>query len=140
MHTLNYSLVRIAIGRDGIYKLDSGVPRLLAHWRFRDIKDSSYSGFSFTLVSGHGFVALDWLWSLSILWALGFESFDYYHSFTNVYPARAHGGVMWSGLVSIYIYMYIYVYDPPPQKKSLNDTLAVDSPFQTIVVDVSSNL
>ena len=33
--------------------------------------------------------------------------------------------------------MYIYVCDP---QKSLNGTLVVDSPFQTLVVDFSSNL
>ena len=33
--------------------------------------------------------------------------------------------------------LYIYVYDPP---KSLNDTLVVDSPFQTLAVYFSSNL
>ena len=47
---------------------------------------------------------------------------------------------MRSGLVSIYIYI-VYVCmcicDPP---KSLNGTLAVDSPFQTLAVDFSSNL
>ena len=42
-------------------------------------------------------------------------------------------GAMWSRLVSIYMYSY----DP---KKNLNDTLAVDSPFQTLAVDVSSNI
>ena len=31
----------------------------------------------------------------------------------------------------------MYIYDP---QKSLNDTLAVDSPFQTLAVDFSSNL
>ena len=33
--------------------------------------------------------------------------------------------------------VHLYVYDP---KKNLNDTLAVDSPFQTLAVDVSSNI
>ena len=38
--------------------------------------------------------------------------------------------------VHLYI-LYIYINDPP---KSLNDTLAVDSTFQTLAVDLSSNL
>ena len=44
-------------------------------------------------------------------------------------------GVMRSGLVSIYIYICMYM-----TKKSLNDSLAVDSPFQTIAIDFLSNL
>ena len=40
-------------------------------------------------------------------------------------------------LVSIYMYVYTYVCD---LKKSLNGTSVVDSPFQTLVVDFSSNL
>ena len=55
--------------------------------------------------------------------------------------AHARAGVMGLGLVSIiytvYIYTDIYVYDPP---KSLNGTLAVDLPFQTLAVDFSMNL
>lgn len=47
----NYNLVRIGICKDGIYKLDSASSKVLAHWRFKDVRDSSYSGFSFTLVS-----------------------------------------------------------------------------------------
>ena len=34
-------------------------------------------------------------------------------------------------------YIYIYVYDPP---KSLNGTIVVDLPFQTLAVDFSLNL
>ena len=38
----------------------------------------------------------------------------------------------------LYFYLYCtYVYDP---QKCMNDTLAVDSPFQTLAVDFSSNL
>ena len=44
---------------------------------------------------------------------------------------------MLSGQVSIYIYMYICTY---VTKKSLNGTLAVDPPFQTLTVDFSSKL
>ena len=57
--------------------------------------------------------------------------------------AHARAGVMLSGLVSIlYIFIYIlynymYTYDP---QKSLNGTLAVDLPFQTLAVDFSLNL
>ena len=46
----------------------------------------------------------------------------------------------WCPFIYIYIYLYVYVYDPPPQKKSLNGTLAVDLPFQTLAVDFSLNL
>ena len=37
-----------------------------------------------------------------------------------------------------FMYLYIYVYDQ--KKKILNGTLEVDSAFQTLVVDFSSNL
>ena len=37
----------------------------------------------------------------------------------------------------VYVCMYIIMYVTP---KSLNGTLAVDSPFQTLTVDFSSNL
>lgn len=46
----HYNLVRIGVGKDGIYKLDGASSKVLAHWKFRDIRDSSYSGFSFTVV------------------------------------------------------------------------------------------
>lgn len=47
----HYNLVRIGICKDGIYKLEGSSSKVLTHWRFRDVRDSSYSGFSFTLVS-----------------------------------------------------------------------------------------
>ena len=37
----------------------------------------------------------------------------------------------------VHLYVYIYVCDP---NKSLNGTLAVDLPFQTLAVDFSLNL
>ena len=37
----------------------------------------------------------------------------------------------------VHLYIYMCVYDPP---KSLNGTLAVDLPFQTLAVDFSLNL
>ena len=45
-----------------------------------------------------------------------------------VYPACACAsrGVIWLGLVSIYIYIGMFV-----DKKELNRTLAINSPFQT---------
>ncbi len=47
----HYNLVRLGICENGVYKVDSTSPKLLAFWKFKEIKDSSYSGFSFTLVS-----------------------------------------------------------------------------------------
>ena len=41
------------------------------------------------------------------------------------------------GLCDLYVCMYIIIYVTP---KSLNGTLAVDSPFQTLTVDFSLNL
>ena len=41
--------------------------------------------------------------------------------------------------ICMYVCMYVCIY-VCDQKKSLNGTLAVDSPFQTLVVDFSSNL
>ena len=43
--------MRIGVSKDGVYKLDGDSPKVLAHWKFKDIRDSSYSGFSFTVVS-----------------------------------------------------------------------------------------
>ena len=53
MRSSNNNLVRIGICKDGIYKIDSTTPKILEHWIFKEIRDSSYSGFSFTLVSAH---------------------------------------------------------------------------------------
>ena len=50
----NYNLIRIGVSRDGIHKLDGLSSKALAHWTFREIRDSSYSGFSFTLVGREG--------------------------------------------------------------------------------------
>ena len=55
------------------------------------------------------------------------------------YPARAcvsRSYVIGAG-VHLFIYVYVYICDPP---KSLNGTLVVDSPFQTLAVDFSLNL
>ena len=40
--------------------------------------------------------------------------------------------------IGVHLHVCISMYVTPP--KSLNGTLAVDSPFQTLVVDYSSNL
>ena len=42
-------------------------------------------------------------------------------------------------MIGTSVHLYIYIYVTPP-KKSLNGTLAVDSPFQTIEVDFLSKL
>ena len=47
-------------------------------------------------------------------------------------PHTQHERGICDGLVSIYICVCLCVYDP---NKSLNGTLAVDSPFQTLAVD-----
>ena len=51
----------------------------------------------------------------------------------------------WSIYIYIYICMYVciyvyYVYMNMTPTKSLNGTLAVDSPFQKVAVDFSSNV
>ena len=56
--------------------------------------------------------------------------YDLVHFITLHIYARAGGNVIGAGV-------HLYVYDP---KKNLNDTLAVDSPFQTLAVDISSNI
>ena len=62
-------------------------------------------------------------------------SFLFYYLFlpqpqSNNYPARAGGYVIGAG-VHIYIYMCVCVF---VDKKKLNRTLAIDSPFQTFAV------
>ena len=56
------------------------------------------------------------------------------HSYL-VRPCASRGYVIG---VDVYLFVLMYVYVWPP--KSLNGTLAVDSPFQTLAVDFSSNL
>ena len=55
--------------------------------------------------------------------------YDLVHFSTLHIHARAGGNLIGAGV-------HLYVYDP---KKNLNDTLAVDSPFQTLAVDVSGD-
>ena len=55
----------------------------------------------------------------------------------NNYPARACASR--SYVIGTGVYLYIYIYDNDPQK-SLNGTLAVDLPIQTLAVDFSLNL
>jgi hypothetical protein len=42
-------LVRIGIGRDGVFKVDGMENKILDQWAFSDLKDWSFSGYSFTL-------------------------------------------------------------------------------------------
>ena len=42
--------------------------------------------------------------------------------------------------VCIYVCMYVCMYNVCDPKKCLNGSLAVDSPFQTLAIDFSSNL
>lgn len=44
-----HNLVRIGIGEQGVYKMDSKTPKVLEHWEFSEIKDYTFSGYSFTL-------------------------------------------------------------------------------------------
>ena len=57
---------------------------------------------------------------------------------TDYYPTRACVSkglyVIWAG---VHLYVCIYVCD---LQKSMNGTLVVDSPFQSLAVDFSSNL
>ena len=59
--------------------------------------------------------------------------------FTPHTHVRTGGYIIGTG-VHLYIYICICPPPPPPKKKCLNDTLAVDSPIQTLAVDFSSNL
>ena len=60
-----------------------------------------------------------------------------YAFFKQSYRACASCSYVIGPSVHLYIYVYMYVYDPI---ESLNGTLAVDLPFQTLAVDFLSNL